>query len=130
MKQTDSKGLQAKRTRVTILLEQIQTVLLKLVKKISNINCFIHVIFPWKLLSIWKQNHYNWGKALYWSTLKWDQNPFTLIEAKLLSFDLLIVKIIGRHRALLDVYQPDHSIFVKSYLISHIFVHNTRPQYM
>ena len=30
MKQTDSKGLQAKRTRVTILLEQIQTVLLKL----------------------------------------------------------------------------------------------------
>lgn len=54
----------------------------------------------------------------------------TLIEAKLLSFDLLIVKIIGRHRALLDVYQRDHSIFVKSYLISHIFVHNTRPQYM
>lgn len=42
MKQTDSKGLQTKRTRVTILLEQIQTVLLKLVKKISNINCFIH----------------------------------------------------------------------------------------
>lgn len=69
-------------------------------------------------------------KALYWSTLKWDQNPFTLIEAKLLSFDLLIVKIIGRHRALLDVYQPDHSIFVTSYLISHILVHNTRPQYM
>ena len=33
MKQTDSKGLQTKRTRVTILLEQIQTVLLKLVKK-------------------------------------------------------------------------------------------------
>lgn len=62
--------------------------------------------------------------------LKWDQNPFTLIEAKLLSFDLLIIKIIGRHRALLDVYQPDHSIFVTSYLISHIFVHNTRPQYM
>lgn len=49
MKQTDSKGLQAKRTRVTILLEQIQTVLLKLVKKICNINCFIHVIFNFYL---------------------------------------------------------------------------------
>lgn len=44
MKQTDSKGLQAKRTRVTILLEQIQTVLLKLVKKISNINCHFSLI--------------------------------------------------------------------------------------
>lgn len=44
MKQTDSKGLQTKRTRVTILLEQIQTVLLKLVKKISNINCHFSLI--------------------------------------------------------------------------------------